>query len=91
MVATITRTVPDGPITGSPSAHERWPQSSPRPRLAGPDGNASGFDLDDPGIWFGLASRCLALMARSHGRRRGIYHRDRQASLPLADVLAVAK
>jgi hypothetical protein len=25
LVATITRTVPDGPFTGSPSAHEQWP------------------------------------------------------------------
>jgi hypothetical protein len=32
LVATTTRIVPDGPITGSPSAHGRWPQSSPHPR-----------------------------------------------------------
>ncbi|SRR6266404_9971371 len=36
LVATITRTVPDGPITGLPSAHGRCPQSSPHPRRGQP-------------------------------------------------------
>jgi hypothetical protein len=42
---------------------------------ADPDSDALGFDLDAPDIRLGLASRCLALMANSHGRYQGVYHR----------------
>jgi hypothetical protein len=49
---------------------------------ANPDSDAFGFDLDAPGIAtaspdsrLGLASRCLALMANSHCRYHGVYHR----------------
>ncbi|MGY2803854.1 hypothetical protein ACVIHF_000584 [Bradyrhizobium sp. USDA 4506] len=48
---------------------------------ADPDSDAFGFDLDAPGIAtaspdirLGLASRCLALIANSHGRYHGVYH-----------------
>ena len=42
---------------------------------AGPDGDALGFDLNDPDIWLGIASRFLAFMARIRGRCLGVYHR----------------
>jgi hypothetical protein len=40
---------------------------------ADPDSDALGFDLDAPDIRLGLAWRCLALMANSHGRYQGVY------------------
>ena len=42
---------------------------------AGPDGDALGFDLDDPDFGPGPASRWLARMASGRGWCHGLYHR----------------
>ncbi|MEY9123705.1 hypothetical protein ABIA03_004375 [Bradyrhizobium yuanmingense] len=89
LVATINRTVPNGPITGLPSAHGRWRNHRQVGASANPDRDAFGFDLDasamamaSPDIRLGFALRCLAFVARN---------RDRQPSAAAIGVLASAR
>jgi hypothetical protein len=72
---------------------------------ADPDSDAFGFDLDasgiaiarlgiataSPNIRLGLASRCLAHMANSHGLPRPVQTADRQASASATGALAGAR
>ena len=62
LLATITRTVQDGPIIGLPSAHGRSQQSTLHPHLGDPDSDAFGFDLGAPDVGLRLRLRCLALI-----------------------------
>lgn len=62
MIATITRTVPEG--AGHRLAFSAWTMAAVC-AATGPDGDVLGFDLDDPGIQLGLASQAFPLDASS--------------------------
>ncbi|MGY4319350.1 hypothetical protein ACVWW1_008677 [Bradyrhizobium sp. JR3.5] len=74
-VATITRTAPVGPITGSPSAPGRWPRSCLRPRRGWPVSSRPQPQLRSSRHWARtcIAAPCAAGEARC--RRARIHHR----------------